>query len=151
MSLEAQRHCRKLDIVTVKGSSVPMPIHTYDCLQNQVFPQLRTPKFSSIKLSDVLRKQAKEYDDQMWERDPDLIQLRRLATSEFKAIYSSGLEYYLGGNWEKARECFLQADALMTEGDSGGDGPSRTLLSFMENRQFKCPPEWKGYRDLTRK
>ena len=151
MSSEARRHCRKLDIVTVKGSSVPMPIHTYDCLQNQVFPQLRTPKFSSMKLSDVLRKQAKEYDDRMWDQDPDLIQLRRLATPEFNTVYSSGLEYYLGGNWEKARKYFLQADALMTESDADGDGPSRTLLSFMEYKQFKCPPEWKGYRDLTRK
>ena len=32
-----QTKCRRLDIVTVKGSEVPISIYTYDCLQDQVF------------------------------------------------------------------------------------------------------------------
>ncbi len=128
-----------------------MPIYTYDCLQNQVFPQLRTPKFSSLKLSDVLRKQAEEYDVGIWERDQDLIQLRHLATSTFKETYRQGLENYLSGDWEKAREYFIKADSLMINSDSSGDGPSKTLIAYMRKRDFQCPHDWKGFRPLTSK
>ena len=40
MSQEAQDACRRLDVVTVKGSAVPMPIYTYDTFQNQTFPEV---------------------------------------------------------------------------------------------------------------
>jgi len=41
LSDPAQQTCRKIDVVTVKGSNVPMPIYTYETFQNQVFPVLR--------------------------------------------------------------------------------------------------------------
>jgi len=37
MSPEGQKVMRKLDVVTVKGSEVPIGIYTYDALQDQVF------------------------------------------------------------------------------------------------------------------
>lgn len=41
MSPEAQGKCRRLDVVTVKGSEVPIGIYTYDALQDQQFPLRR--------------------------------------------------------------------------------------------------------------
>lgn len=38
-SNETQKLCRKCDVVTVKGSEVPIGIFTYDCLENQQFPR----------------------------------------------------------------------------------------------------------------
>lgn len=151
MSIEAQEHCRKLDVVTVKGSSIPMPIYTYDTFQKQVFPQLRTPKFSSLNLDEVLDKQAEEYDVSHWIQDQDLIQLRRLSTSEFRKTYRQGLEHYLNGQWEDARENLLKADTMMIGSDIGGDGPSRALLNYMQSRNWKCSEDWNGYRPLTKK
>lgn len=37
MSPEGQDSCRRLDVITVKGSEVPIGIFTYDALQDQVF------------------------------------------------------------------------------------------------------------------
>merc|ERR1712224_925194 len=139
MSTEAQEQCRKIDRVTVKGSFVPMSVYTYDTFQNQSFPQLRTPKFSSLTLNDVLNKQADEYDVAFWKTDPDLIQLRCLATDHFKETFRQGLDNYLCGNWEKAREYLLKADNMMMDGDYEGDGPSQILLRYMQTKDWKCP------------
>jgi hypothetical protein len=151
MSSEAQAHCRKLDVVTVKGSSVPMPIFTYDALQSQTFPVLKTPKFFNISLEGILKKQAEDYDVMLWETDPDLVQLRSMATPEFLRTYRTGLEYYLGGDWLKAKDFLTQTDQMMNESDTNGDGPSQTLLSYMQARDWKCPSDWDGYRPLTSK
>jgi len=151
MSPEAQEHCRKIDVVTVKGSSVPMPIYTFDVLQGQTFPQLRTPKYSSLDLNEVLQKQADEYDVNYWTQDQDLIQLRCLSTKEFKNTFHLGLEHYLAGKWIKAKEYFERANQFMKKSDTKGDGPSKTLLHYMESRNWVCPSNWKGYRPLTSK
>lgn len=151
MSSHAQDQCRKIDVVTVKGSSVPISIYTYDALQNQTFVQLRTPKFSSLSLEQVLKKQADDYDGSIWEHDPDLLQLRHLVTPDFLKAYQNGLNAYLSGAWEKARVYFYEADRMMVDSDSGGDGPSQTLLSFMSARNWTCPSDWAGYRPLTSK
>lgn len=39
MSNEGQSVMRRLDVVTVKGSEVPIGIYTYDALQDQVFKE----------------------------------------------------------------------------------------------------------------
>jgi len=151
MSAEAQEHCRKIDVVTVKGSSIPMPVYTYDTLQDQIFPQLRTPKCSNLDLDEVLRTQANEYDASFWIQDEDLVQLRCLSTNEFKAVFSKGLEHYLAGNWLKARDYFQKANELMRESDMKFDGPSETLLNHMKSSEWKSPVDWKGCRPLTNK
>ena len=151
MSCEAQVNCRKIDIVTVKGSSVPMPIYTYDTHQDQIFPLLKSPKFSNLDISEILRKQADDYDTLIWENDEDLIQLRCLTTDEFLSTYKSGLNSYLSGDWPKARELLEESNLIMKEGNGVGDGPSMTLLSYMEEMDWKCPDNWKGFRPLTKK
>ncbi len=37
LSPEVQAKCRLIDVVTVKGSEVPVGVYTYDCLQDQIF------------------------------------------------------------------------------------------------------------------
>eukprot|EP00605_Chrysophyceae_sp_TOSAG23-4_P000252 GSChrysophyteH1.ASY1.ANO1.289.1 assembled CDS len=37
LSPEVQKKCRQIDVVTVKGSEMPVGIYTYDCLQDQIF------------------------------------------------------------------------------------------------------------------
>ena len=151
MSESAQNKCRKIDVVAVKGSNVPMPIYTYDTFQKQVFPQLRTPKYSNLSINEVLTQQAEQYDTSIWTTDPDLIQLRCLATPEFIKTFNKGLKCYLEGNWEKAREILGKADKMMASNDIGGDGPSRAILKYMETNDWICPETWSGHRPLTSK
>lgn len=148
MTPEAQVYCRKIDVVTVKGSSMPMPIFTYDTHQDQIFPRLRTPKYSNLDLAEVLKKQADDYDVLIWENDQDLVQLRCLATPDFLETHRKGLESYLSGNWQRAREFFHKSNEMMNESEKCGDGPSQALLSYMESRDWECPSDWQGYRKL---
>ncbi|KAL3817668.1 hypothetical protein ACHAXA_002013 [Cyclostephanos tholiformis] len=151
LSEPAQKQCRKVDVVTVKGSNVPMPIYTYDTFQNQVFPQLRAPKFSALTLQEILTRQAENYDTSAWMSDPDLIQLRCLTTPIFWKTFEKGVENYLGGHWEEARENLEKADMMMASNDTGGDGPSRAILKYMKSNDWICPPSWSGHRPLTTK
>ncbi|GMI46710.1 hypothetical protein TrCOL_g1656 [Triparma columacea] len=151
MSNDAQAVCRRLDVVTVKGSAVPMPIYTYDTLQNQVFAELQVPKNTDLSLAHVLKKQADNYTTLEWVKDQDLIQLRKLATKEFNEKFKSGIDAYLASNWAKARSLLEECDAMMMHSDKGGDGPSQTILNYMRNRQWICPKDWGGYRPLTSK
>ena len=123
MSETAQIHCRKVDVVTVKGSNVPMPIYTYDTFQKQTFPQLRAPKYSNLSISEVLTQQAENYDVSVWMTDPDLVQLRCFATPEFAKTFEKGLKCYLEGNWEEARAILGNVSQMMPSNDVGGDGP----------------------------
>ena len=151
LSEPAQKQCRKIDVVTVKGSNVPMPIYTFDTLQNQVFPQLRAPKLSSLTLPEILTRQAENYDTSTWNSDPDLIQLRCLATPVFMKVFEKGVNDYLGGHWEEARENLEKADVMMASNDIGGDGPSRAILKYMKANEWVCPPGWAGHRSLLSK
>lgn len=151
LSESAQNHCRKVDVVTVKGSNVPMPIYTYDTFQKQVFPQLRAPKYSNLALEEILSRQAQNYDASAWTSDPDLTQLRCLATQQFLKTFEKGLTNYLSGHWDVAREQLEKADKMMASNDIGGDGPSRAILNYMKEHEYVCPPSWQGHRPLTSK
>ena len=153
MSKEAQECCRKVDVVTVKGSAVPMPIYTSDAFQNQHFATLKTPKYSNLDLNEILIAQALEYSPQLWKEDEDLVQLRRLCTPDFLDAHRKGIETYLNGDWTKARLHLEQANMIMNDlgGDDKGDGPSQTILRYMRNRNWSCPGDWQGFRPLTSK
>ena len=139
LSENAQKYCRKIDVVAVKGSNAPIAIYTYDTFQNQVFPQLRAPKYSALSLKDILNQQAENYDASMWMSDPDLLQLRCLATPQFLRTFEKGLSNYLGGHWEAARVHLEKADQMMASNDIGGDGPSRAILEYMKGKDWVCP------------
>ncbi len=47
-SAETQKYCRKCDVVTVKGSEVPIGVFTYDALQDQMFPKTKIQKIDEL-------------------------------------------------------------------------------------------------------
>lgn len=48
MSPDGQEKCRKLDVVTVKGSEVPIGIYTYDALQDQEFKEEKNKRAAHL-------------------------------------------------------------------------------------------------------
>ena len=85
-------------------------------------------------------------------------------------MYRLGLDHYLNGSWDLAKECLRKADDMMvnsnSDSDGGGDSDghsgngngsgssngnvdgnrtSRTLLAYMRGRDWKCPSDWNGY------
>lgn len=209
LSNEAQSYCRKLDVVTVKGSEVPIGIYTYDAQQEQqefgnTSNNAKLKRRSSeMKFSfdgsnnDSLKAAAAEAAEKalnnigagvpppaspiisgrrpsltlvpgdskpivfltpddptsdVFENDFDMRILRSHVKPEFTNVFKEAVTMYIGGDWEGAKPLFEKADELMREVPCmDGDGPSQTLLSYMQNRNFKPPKNWKGYRPLTSK
>jgi class 3 adenylate cyclase len=227
LSPDGQNSMRKLDVVTVKGSEVPIGIYTYDALQDQDFkddkknrpsfekggqsrksfearekPSVKSPspqgtfistannptniptpsntnnsgeptppgsgtsspvRRPSLSLLDNKQNSSTKAiatfltpDDlsaDIFDNDYDLVTLRSHVTADFVETHKAGITAYLNGDWIAAKECLEKADSMMLEAapSLGGDGPSKTILNYMKNREFKCPSDWKGYRPLTSK
>lgn len=210
LSQPAKDKCRRLDVVTVKGSEVPIGIYTYDCVQDQIFPPTRskTNKRLSVsaasvqpvtvmkstdsaanKSSDALdavtndtaaanielveqaqvRKPtviptpdqkapvfctASDSVADIFDTDADLLALRAHVTKLFETTFQSAVELYIAGDWPAARPLFEKANQLMLEAAPSlkGDGPSKTLLKYMEAHGWNASSiDWKGFRPLTSK
>jgi class 3 adenylate cyclase len=165
MSDDGRSYCRRLDVITVKGSEVPIGIYTYDVQQNQQFlmkknhingrhgtgggggskskKALNEPQFLSIAHDT----------SEVFEKDYDMVTLRNHLPTDFKQIFNEGLELYLQGDWTTAKGFFEKATQMMKEIPffEKGDGPSNTLLRYMENHGWQAPSSWKGFRPLTSK
>jgi len=139
LSSEGLKTVRKLDVVTVKGSEVPVGVFTYDTYQEQDFHHVKEnylPGFST-------------YSPDIWRTDSELLALKSHLSDEFLVAFKEGVKNYVNGNWEKSREVLEQCHQDMA--DYGGDGPSCTLLSYMASFDFIPPPGWEGFRPLTNK
>lgn len=198
MTPDGQEMCRRVDVVTVKGSEVPIGIYTYDCLQDQEFPDLYPkrrrssmadsesedgrrvtpiplvgalqsvggapnvsaqptilppPRRPSIQISNEVVFMTPDDDtDDCFERDSDLKALREHVTEEFTEVFTEGVNAYVAGDWSTARKHLEEANSMMAEVENlDGDGPCKTLLSYMEELGWEAPSTWKGFRPLTSK
>lgn len=168
-STAVQQYCRKLDVVTVKGSEFPIGIYTYDCLQNQTFVDrsITSTRLSMVSsksrpsinngvdaelVNEVVFKSAADDAIDVFLEDIDLRMLRSHITPEFKSLFEKGINTYLAGDWAKARDNLEECDKMMRNVSGlDGDGPSKTLLSYMEERNWTAPADWAGFRPLTSK
>ncbi|CAM9786642.1 unnamed protein product, partial [Phaeothamnion confervicola] len=87
-----------------------------------------------------------------WNKDRQLVALRAHCTAAFYATFKEGIDAYIAGEWPRARESLERADDIMVQRKGPeGDGPSKTILAYMRNREFQAPASWKGFRELTSK
>lgn len=156
MSDYGRAKCRRLDVVTVKGSEVPIGIYTYDCLQDQLFRSKRSHKAAQkndgkdSSNTQFFTSSAEMHE--VFEKDYDLVTLRKHVTEEFESEFKQGVDTYLQGDWPTARKYLEKANELMAQVPSkAGDGPSLTLLRYMEAYGWQAPSSWKGFRPLTSK
>ncbi|CAM9613903.1 unnamed protein product [Ectocarpus fasciculatus] len=166
LSHPAKKKCRKLDIVTVKGSEVPIGVYTYDCLQDQKFPRNRGAKSQKpgpvIPTNNLSQKSdggiSEKTDSGGMMRaestDADLLALRSHVSPEFEQVFQQAIDLYISGDWGNARPLFEKANQMMLVAAPSlkGDGPSKTLLRYMEAHSWSSSSiGWKGYRPLTSK
>jgi class 3 adenylate cyclase len=174
-SREVAVHCRLIDHVTVKGSKQPVRLYTIDMdnsrLEVQPWRRVERVVRNRFKLRQLreARKNEKWADDfKVWEAfdcDEDLIAMRSTYSTEFFQRFSMAYRNYEAGEWLVARDmlltCYYAGVASFEAGRAyagGGvrsawpaDGPTRTLLSFMEQTEFAAPSGWPGHRELTEK
>ncbi len=82
------------------------------------------------------------YTQQVWVEDEDLIDLRHMITDSIRTLWDKGIAAYIAGDWATAKEVFDETLRLT----KGKDGPSKQLLGYMGEHEFKAPENWKGYR-----
>jgi hypothetical protein len=82
---------------------------------------------------------------EMWQ-DEDIKILRERFTRAFYDEWSKGFACYVKGEWPEAIELFKKT-LLMTPDNN--DGPSQTLISFMESLGGVAPEDWQGFREAV--
>jgi hypothetical protein len=134
LSAPARDLCRKVDVVTVKGSQIPLELWTCDinnrdddacaaCLEPVIVNNVQQPiDFNIIK--DV----QKDFNQ------------------NFKKVFKECVANYLAGDWKKAKDCIEKALSIYAD-----DGPSNSLMRVMQNANFTAPSDWSGFRELTSK
>ena len=134
MSPAARAMCRKIDVVTVKGSQIPLELWTCDisnfdsaCLE-ALTPRIEDGAQKAMDLDAIKKGVQRDFDD------------------EFKRVFEEGVDFYIKGDWEQARN---RIDKCM--GIHSGDGPCNSLSRVMDKEGGKAPDDWRGFRELTSK
>jgi len=175
MSEPARELLRHIDTVTVKGSSVPQRIYTYDMRQKGInfFLFDKSPEQADLD--------SERYTPLVWLIDQDLTNMRQHVTPDFQEEFQKGVKNYLSGNWSTAHRHLQKADKIMVQNvlDMGyfmeeietlreaclengedleaklrneiGDGPSRNIMAYIQKHNKIPPKNWKGFRALTSK
>jgi hypothetical protein len=164
---ETAKNMRHIDTVTVKGSSEPMRLYTWDLDVSKLKIERDTRDNMSAKEKKAKKVQARiernRYKEKVlnnqlkvslkFDLDQDIQLMRSHVTPEFTEIFQKGFNWYINGEWENARVFLTEAENLKSP-----DNPSRLLISVMEEYGFRAPNSWKenllnggGCRKLTTK
>ena len=153
LSPKVAAECRQIDVVTVKGSTRPMGVFTYDVDAHARGPD-PVPDASPATPAEAESNSFAAYRDE-FDEHPDIVASREGVTREFLDAFAVGFEAYREGRWADARTALEPVAAGEKRRDSRGekveDGPARALLDHMRASEWKAPSDWKGYRELTEK
>jgi class 3 adenylate cyclase len=161
---ETKKMLRRIDRVTVKGSNQPIDLYTCDLDHSRLTIDRNEVDFSTLTAVEKKKQrvQSRTRRDDLREKafteqtrvskffvsDKDIILMRSPFTREFYVTFKEGMNAYTYGDWEKARHLFETTQTMLPD---LRDGPSSTILNVMKENDYKAPPEWRGYRELTEK
>ena len=154
--------CRKIDVVTLKGSEKPIDLYTVD-LNRNIKPGKLMSKKDRMSLREKMdyygqkkKKLWKKYENSQKEKTIGEIYFKE--SKGFKQIlthkkgdlfysnFEEGLQHYIDGDWEEASTFLYRALYL-----DNSDGPTKTILEYIKKLNYKAPEDWDGYRVLTSK
>lgn len=81
------------------------------------------------------------YTQEIWVEDLDIMELRHRVNDSFRVIWAKGMEAYISGDWQKARDIFHETNQM-----SGSDGPSKFMIEEIDSHGGTAPHDWPGYR-----
>jgi len=154
LSLGMKACSRQVDRVTVKGSVKPIDLYTVDMDVEGILPgkdksDLHSRVKQNIQKNKKLRMQYLFNEGtavSLLETDKDLQYILRNHNPEFNENFNSGFESYLSGEWSIAKKKFARCLEMIPE-----DGPTKNIVSYLEEHDYISPEEWEGYRILTEK
>ena len=154
--------CRKIDVVTLKGSEKPIDLYTVD-LNKSIKPGKLMSKKDRMSLREKMdyygqkkRKLWRKYENAQKEKTIGEIYykeskgFKQILTHKkgdlFYSNFEEGLQHYIDGDWEEASTFLYRALYL-----DNSDGPTKTILEYIKKLNYKAPEDWDGYRVLTSK
>ena len=133
LTREARDMCRKIDVVTVKGSQIPLELWTCDITDVNLD--------SSSAITPVMRDGTQQPLDMKKVKAA----VQKSENLEFSKVFERGVEMYIGGDWAGSKVNIEKALALR----EGRDGPCESLLGVLGDGV--TPEGWRGFRELTSK
>lgn len=140
--------CRHVDTISLKGGRDIYRLYTSDVDFSLVMPG--KIKDNSKEKNKSKRRALKFRLDQgvldsqeVLENSGEIQTIKRGFTPEFFETFEKGMKLYLEGDWQEAKNAFL---AVLKIRES--DGPSKSLIAFMEEDNFIAPKNWKGIRPI---
>jgi class 3 adenylate cyclase len=154
--------CRKIDVVTLKGSEKPVNLYTVDLNKN-----IKPGKLTSNKDRMSVREKMDYYAQKkkkLWKKYEKAKNTKTIGeiyykeskgfrqilnnqkSSLFYTNFEESLSHYIDGEWEEAASFLYRALYL-----DNTDGPTKTILEYMKKLKYKAPDDWDGYRVLTSK
>ena len=157
-----KQKCRKIDVVTLKGSEKPIDLYTVD-LNKNIKPGKLMSKKDRMSLREKMdyygqkkKKLWKKYENGQkgksigeiyFKESKGFKQILSHKKSElFYSNFEEGLTHYIYGDWEEASSFLYRALYL-----DNSDGPTKTILEYIKKLKYKAPDDWDGYRVLTSK
>lgn len=144
LSVNMKEFCRKIDCVTLKGSQQPIELYTID-----IDPEVQDDEISISRQFDTSKLSYRVFSE--FFMDNKIKSMRKYLFQDFYYKFNKGLKHYLNGNWQISKKILqdLQCECVQYWGKK--DGPSSTILKFMEENSYTCPIDWKGYRNWDEK
>jgi class 3 adenylate cyclase len=164
-SKEVAMMCRLIDHIVVEGARQPLRIFTIDLDYMSLPVKVRTGvkyiknRFKIRQIREIWKQEKWSEDYNVcdaFEMDEEVALMREAYSPEFFRRFATGYRNYETGNWKVARDllftCYYSprsdvgAKPWVHEDEWPRDGPTRSLLKFMEKSDFTAPPDWPGYR-----
>merc|ERR1712232_1337318 len=149
-------HFRTIDHVTLKGGmSTSIRLFTLDLngerLKTDYVVTKKNMNQFELRINREKAKEQKMQTDftvyELFDSDPDIEIMRRDFPPRFFQLFTKGYLNYEAGEWDVARGVF--EETLNMLGDV--DGPSKALLTFMDQYNFASskvtPKGWPGWRE----
>ena len=128
LSHAVQQGCRRVDVVCLKGSSIPMAIYTCDRSNALYVSQKAVAKYGADRVIE-----------------------------EFQQMFEDGMEAFVAGDWGAAKECFESAlaicprdkptELILKHMDTNENQPEVGLATT----PYLAPEGWPGYHILLSK
>lgn len=157
LSPELKDICRLIDVVTVKGSNKPIKLYTVDLNLDLTPSEKDQPNINLSENRKIYEEKKEQFYKEIEEFGGSIGKFMRTKSSfrelldvkrpsSFRRIFASAIDNYIKGDWEKARKYLNKALEI-----DPNDGPGKIIFGYLSQFDFKAPPTWKGFRELSSK
>ena len=148
LSIKAKTCCRRIDTVTIDYLlNQVFGLYTFDINAKDIAEPEGHVLGSLIKLQELDSVNVENFQhkgvDYMFTLDSDIVGLQRDIPNHFFDSFRHAYVDYISGQWNEAKEYLEKAMVYKPK-----DGPSITIMEYINNKGGKPPEDWPKTRPL---